>query len=474
MASALPLFGTAGARGPYPEKINPRLIYSVALAAARHIADSKGSAVVGHDSRLTSPLLSLATASGFMAGGMDVILIGTAPLPVVAYEVKRSRSSLGASISASHNPPMDNGIKLLKKDGMELFRAEESSLEGYINSATEVPWDRVGYFTTENYAVESYINEALEFVDTSLWRRADRPKVLVDCANGAASVVTPKLLREAGFEKIISVNCNLDGTFPGRLPEPRPDVMASLQPVLEGSNAEVLLAHDGDADRLAVLTRGLGFVKQDLIIALLAQRKLSESKGNVVVSVDVGYEVQEVVEKTGGKIVRAPLGRLHEYIDGNTLMAAEPWKLIDPKWGPWPDGIFQALLLLDEVMRRGRSVNEVILSLPSYPSARLSFLVGSESDKEQLYEALSRRAEKLLGVKVTSLLAIDGVRVEGEDGSWLLVRKSGTEMKVRVYAQATKPARLKDIIDNVKAVASSTSDRARPSVLSVEEAINMA
>jgi len=87
---------------------------------------------------------------------------------------------------------------------------------------------------------------------------------------------------------------------------------------------------------------------------------------------------------------------------------------------------------------------------------------------------LSRRAEKLLGVKVTSLLAIDGVRVEGEDGSWLLVRKSGTEMKVRVYAQATKPARLKDIIDNVKAVASSTSDRARPSVLSVEEAINMA
>jgi Phosphomannomutase len=125
-------------------------------------------------------------------------------------------------------------------------------------------------------------------------------------------------------------------------------------------------------------------------------------------------------------------------------------------------------------MRRGRSVNEVILSLPSYPSARLSFLVGSESDKEQLYEVLSRRAEKLLGVKVTSLLAIDGVRVEGEDGSWLLVRKSGTEMKVRVYAQATKPARLKDIIDNVKAVASSTSDRARPSVLSVEEAINMA
>jgi phosphomannomutase len=469
----LPLFGTAGARGPFPEKVNPRLIYDISLTAARLIASSKGSAVVGHDSRLTSPLLSLAAASGFMAGGLDAILIGIAPLPVIAHEVKRSRSSLGASISASHNPPIDNGIKLLKKDGMELFRSEEESIESNLGSVHEISWDKVGSFTMETYAVDSYINDALEFIDANSWKRLEKPKVLVDCANGAASIVTPKLLREAGIEKIVSINCNLDGTFPGRLPEPRPDVMASIQPMLESSGAEMLLAHDGDADRLALLVRGLGFVKQDLVIAMLARRKLMDKRGDIVVSVDVGYEVQQVVERMGGRIVRAPLGRLHEYITGNTLMAAEPWKLIDPAWGPWPDGIYQSLLIVDEVMRSGASIDELVLSLPSYPSARLSFVVREDHDKDLLYTGLSHHIEEAIGTKVVNMLTLDGVRVEGEDGSWILVRKSGTESKVRVYAQATRPARLKEIVDKIKSIALSSAQELNIGLVNIEEAVSM-
>ncbi len=468
------LFGTAGARGPYPSKISPKLVYDIALAAAKLVGGGHGSAVVGYDTRLTSPLLSLMAASGFMAGGMDAIIIDVAPLPVVGFAIRHSRSRVGASISASHNPPTDNGIKLLKSEGLELFREEELELEKLIGSVKEVEWSRAGTFTQSD-ETRYYIASALERVDTDKWDRSDL-RVMVDCANGAASMVTPQLLTKAGLSHVFTVNCHPDGRFPGRLPEPRQDIMKALEPVLNSSGADFMLAHDGDADRLAVIDRGLGFVKQDLVIALLARRALRDRKGRVVVSVDVGYEVQEVVEELGGELVRAPLGRLHEYVakDSDVIMASEPWKLIDPSWGLWPDGIYQALLIVDEVIKSGKSFHDLVLELPSYPSARISFKIASDSDKSALYARLSEKAEELIkGAKVTNLLTIDGVRVDADDGSWILLRQSGTETKVRLYMQAKTAARLVEIINHAKEAVMSESEKLNIKVLDVEEAIDL-
>ncbi len=432
--------------------------------------------MIGYDPRLTSQLLSFAAAAGFMAGGLDVILIGEAPLPVVAHEVKRSKSSLGASISASHNPPTDNGIKLFKTNGMELFRSEEQEIERSLGTVQEVEWNKAGSYTLEPSAVEAYVNEAVQSVDPSTWRRHERPRLVVDCANGAASIVTPRMLRKAGIGKVVTVNCNLDGTFPGRLPEPRPDVLQSLMPVLDATGAEALLAHDGDADRLAVVLKGYGFVKQDLIIALLAERALRDHKGTVIVSVDVGYEVEEVVERGNGKLLRAPLGRLHEYLasTSDALMAAEPWKYIEPRWGPWPDGIYQALVIVDEVMSRGNTFHEAISKLPSYPSARLSFVVGGPREREALYKEMVSELEKALRPsKVAARLDLDGVRLQADDKSWLLLRPSGTEFKVRAYMQALTPARLLEIVKSVKEIASGSATRAEVKIADVEEAIDL-
>ncbi|MGC9210267.1 MAG: phosphoglucomutase [Acidilobus sp.] len=474
---ALPLFGTAGARGPYPSRINPRLVYDISLTAANVIAKNVGSAVVGYDPRLTSPLLAFASAAGFMAGGLDVILIGEAPLPVIAYEVKRSRSVLGASISASHNPPADNGIKLFKANGMELFRAEEEVIERSLGSYSEVEWSKTGSYLLEPSAIESYINDAVQSIDRSKWKRAERPRLIVDCANGAASIVTPKLLRKAGIGKVVTVNCNLDGTFPGRLPEPRPDVLQNLMPVLDATSAEAMLAHDGDADRLAIVLRGYGFVKQDLVIALLAERALRDHKGSIIVSVDVGYEVEEVVEESNGKLLRAPLGRLHEYLAStpDALMAAEPWKYIEPAWGPWPDGIYQALVVVDEIMSRGTTFHEAFSKMPSYPSARLSFVVAGPRERELLYrEAVAQLEKALSPAKVVDRLEIDGVRLQADDRSWILMRPSGTEFKVRAYAQALTPARLLEVIKSVKDLMSNVASAVGVKILDVEEAIDLA
>ena len=471
----MPLFGTAGARGRFPDVINPTLVYQISLAAAKLIGGGRGSAVVGYDSRLTSPLLMMSAAAGFMAGGLDAIIIGVAPLPVIGFSIKSTRSAVGVSISASHNPPTDNGIKLLKKDGLELFRSEEAEIEKILGTVRESEWNKVGAFTFEPGAVESYINAAIDSVDVDAWGKGQL-KVMVDCANGAASVVTPRLLTRAGLSKVITINCNPDGRFPGRLPEPRKDVLDEFAPMMESYGADVLFAHDGDADRLAVMVKGLGFVKQDLVIALLARRALRDRKGDVIVSVDVGREVDEVAERMGGKVVRGALGRLHEYLynDGRAVLAAEPWKMIDPRWGLWPDGIYQVFELIDEAMVERRGFAELLAQLPSYPSARLSFPLERDGDKQVLYRAIVSDLDLITrDSKVVERLEIDGVRVDMEDGSWVLLRPSGTEPKLRVYMQAMSAYRLKELLDRVKEVVASEGARLGVKILGAEEAVDL-
>jgi phosphomannomutase len=221
-----------------------------------------------------------------------------------------------------------------------------------------------------------------------------------------------------------------------------------------------VLAHDGDADRLAVGVRGFGFVKQDLVIALLAWRKLESGKGPVVVSIDVGLEVEEVVEALGGRLVRARLGKIHEKLqeEPGALMAAEPWKLIDPSWGPWIDGIYQAALLA-EMMGERPGLAERLSALPRYPSARISYKLPGESERDSLYARLVEDAAAELSRGAVRITLIDGVRIDYSDGSWILLRRSGTEPKVRVYAQAREKGRLLEMLGRVNSMVKDIASR---------------
>lgn len=330
------LFGTAGIRGRYLEKVTPELAYRVGLSVASYVG-GYGSATVGYDIRTTSPLLAQLVAAGLMAGGLDAIDVGMAPTPVLAYSVPKTKSRAGIMVTASHNPPPDNGLKVFDSEGMEYTLAMENDLEELIFNGDvrklHAPWDRVGRLVEGHEVIEEYVYDLLEVMTV------DRPKidlrVAVDCANGTASNVTPRVLRMIGVNKVVSFNCHHDGFFPGRHPEPRPDTIRPYISAASTLNIHSLLSHDGDADRLAIAVPGIGFIKQDLIIALFSWWKLRDRKGTIVVSVDVGLEVEEIVERMGGRLVRSKLGKLHEKLRDTpgVLLAAEPWKLIDPSWG---------------------------------------------------------------------------------------------------------------------------------------------
>ena len=440
------LFGTAGIRGRYLKEITPELAYSIGLAVTAYAG--RGTVAVSGDGRLTTPVLKLAASVGLMAAGANVTDIGLAPLPTLAWYVSRHAVSAGIYITASHNPPTDNGIKLFRGDGMEFLVSDEEKVEEILRKRSWelADWDSVGTYDVVGGAVIKYLEELSSKL--SPVRKRKTAKVIIDSANGATSLATPKLLKNLGAE-VISINSNIDGRFPGRHPEPRPDVLEPFIPVARDLGADVYLAHDGDGDRLAVVDPRTGFIKQDRVIALAAKYRLSLGRGRVVVSIDCGNAVREVVESLGGELVIVRLGKVHEGLThySDAVIAAEPWKLIDPSWGPWVDGIYQAGLIVKLMMEEGKNINSLMSDIPDYPQARYSIRV-PEEHKEGLYEALK---EFLLSKAPESaeVLTIDGVRVNYEDKSWVLVRMSGTEPKVRIYGEALTVKQLEEIISGL-------------------------
>lgn len=444
MVSGVPrLFGTSGVRGVFPDKVNPELMVRVGRAVARYLNGKSFS--VGHDARTSSRALSHASISGLLSSGTSVIDLGLTPIGVLAWSVKRFKLSGGIYITASHNPPQYNGFKVFKKDGVEITTADEEAIEESLERSSYAAWSEVGTYSTLD-PIDEYIGELESFLSPAPSRY--RPKVVLDTANGPTVLTAPKVLTDMGAQVLVT-NGNIDGRFPGRYPEPRPDVLEPLYPLLSALEYDVLFAFDGDGDRLSVVTPRRGFIKQDRIIALFARHILAEKRGVVVVSVDCGNAVREVVESHGGKLVLHRLGKTHEGFSkyGNVVMAAEPWKVIDPRWGLWIDGVYQAAYLTKLMMEEGGSIDQVLRGIPDLPQARCSIGVPEDS-KTQVFAELAEVMKSLYSEKA-AVTDIDGLRMDFDDSSWVLVRPSGTEPKIRLYAEAMDLERLKSLVDSV-------------------------
>lgn len=441
------LFGTAGIRKVYPSEVNGVLAYKLGLAVAEVVGGS-GVGFVVHDTRVTSPALSLAFMSGLMAGGVSAGYIGVAPTPVAAY-ASMWHGVVGASITASHNPPEYNGFKFYDKDGYEFTRLLEEKIEGMLDSIVEKPWNQAKDFFYAKEIVDEYVDDITSRLEPE--EKKWSPRIVVDLANGAAYRVTPSIVRALGG-RVITVNANPDGYFPGRSPEPRKDVLEKMLPLYSSVEPAVILAHDGDADRLAVLSPRKGFIRQDRVLAFYAALRLRERKGLIVVSIDTGRVVDYVAEKYGGHVERYVLGKTHERVRElgaeNIVIAGEPWKLIDPAWGPWVDGVWQVGLITKTIIEEGKTFDEILdeMDIPDYPWDRRSYYIEPVNLRDRVYEVIVEELKSILG-EPEKIITIDGYRFEYNDGSWVLVRKSGTEPKIRLYAEAQDRSRLKEIIE---------------------------
>jgi phosphomannomutase len=448
---ALKVFGTAGIRRKYPDVLDPILAYRIGLSVA-FVNHNTGDAYIVYDTRETRHLFTASLAAGLMAGGLNIYIVGLAPTPVAGYAALKNRG-LGVSITASHNPPEYNGFKFYDSEGYEYTRTLEREIEDLLDRDLKpLPWDKVGKTYSAPSIVDTYIEDLIGKI--GMVKAKWNPYIVLDLANGAAYNVTPRIVRILGG-KPLTINANPDGHFPIRPPEPRKDVLESYLSLYRQVNPAVILAHDGDADRLAALDPVEGFIRQDRIIAFYAYLLLRERKGHVIVSIDTGKVVDDVVEKMGGSVERYILGKTHERVKelgaGNIVLAAEPWKLIDPRWGPWVDGIWQAALITKTIVEEGKPFSKILdeYGIPDYPWDRRSYLIEPIDKRDEIYDELVEELSHLLG-EPSSIQRIDGVRYDYPDNSWILVRKSGTEPKIRVYMEAMSRDRLKIMIERVE------------------------
>ncbi len=430
------LFGTRGIRGPIATKVTPELMLKLGQAVANYVGEGK--IVVGRDARTSSEMLRYTFVAGALAGGCDVIDVGLVPSPCVAFTVRELGARAGAIITASHNPPPDNGIAFYRSDGMEFLPEEELKLEELIfeKQLKRASWDSLGSMQRHD-AIPRYLEAIKRAVKV---RRGF--KVVVDCANGMGAVTTPLLLRELGC-KVMTLNSHLDGYFPGHSSEPQPWNLGDLMLTVREVGADLGIAHDGDADRVAMVDERGNFVKHDALIALFAKRAV-EAKGGgaIVTSINTSVAIEEVVAQAGGQTFRTVLGNYSaEMLEHGACFAGEPGKLIFPEFGPWADGVLVAAKMLEVMSLQRKPLSKIFAAnVPVYPMYFEDFKC-PEEQKEKLMQGIRKYLSENVS-EVRDVLDIDGIRVNRKNGSWILIRVSGTEPKARLVVEGRTEAEL--------------------------------
>jgi phosphomannomutase len=445
------LFGTSGIRGSIAEKSTSDLAMKLGRALGTFL-EGRGPVAVGTDARTSRVMLRNAIISGIVSTGVDVVDLGIIPMPAVAFSSSLDTIEASVIVTASHNPAGDNGFKFFT-GGREFIRSEEEVLENHVskNSFLVAPWDGVGEIQHQDLK-ETFLKRVMEFLLSRGGRGNGDIRVLVDLANGAATEYTPRLLRELGF-CVTSMNSHQDGHFPGRPAEPSPRNLEDAMRMAADSDFGVTICHDGDGDRIAVIDEQGEFVDQNRVIALFARDEVERNGGGTVLtSIDTSSVIDEIVTKAGGTVVRQPLGSLQEYLASErgkeVVFASEPWKPIFTALGGWMDGITGAGRFSQLVNELGDgSCLKVMGSIPKYPILRDFVPCPDEIKTKFLPRVKDLLLPQLTGVE--QVLEVDGIRIERNDGSYVLVRVSGTEPKARVYVGA----REQKTLDKVAAVA---------------------
>lgn len=439
-----PLFGTNGVRGIVNEFLTPELALRLGKAMGTYFGG--GRVLLGGDPRLSTPMIKAAVGAGLASVGCKVVDGGTAPTPALQFTLKQGGFDGGAIITASHNPPAWNGIKAVDADGTELSRQEEERIEAhyYEQRFRAATWEAMRSPEVDPGVNERYVEGILKAVDReAIARRGFR--VVVDCSNGAACFTTPYLLRRLGC-KVVSINAQADGAFPGHESEPTPDNARQLLAAVGALSADLGCMHDGDADRAVFVDEGARYVIGDHSLALLASDRVRQRGGGLVVTpVSTSNAVEDMVKAAGGKVkytrVGSPVVAHAMKAEGAVFGGEENGGIIFPEHQFVRDGLRSVAGVLEVMARTGKPLSSLLAEVPRYANvkAKVHCPDGAKA------EVLARFAKGQRGRVDTT----DGVKVVTEEG-WVLVRPSGTEPLVRVFAESRAEAAAKRLVEEKK------------------------
>ena len=419
------LFGTSGIRGKIGSEVTCELALNVAKSLAYYLGNS-GTVVIGYDTRTTNEMLENAFSAGLLESGIDVIKIGMVPTPLVGYATLKLNADAGVMITASHNPSHYNGIKLWNKNGMAYTPSQERQIEEIYSekSYKSVNWNEIGKLRFDEEIKGQYIDDLVNLVDIE-----KELKVVIDCASGAGSEISPIVFRKAGC-KVTTLNSQPDGFFPGRNPEPNAENLQDLMKNVVAIGADLGIAHDGDADRMITVDEKGNISAFDSLLALISK----EFKGDIVTTVDAGLCMDESVD---GEVIRTPVGDVNvaeAIIEKNAVFGGEPsgtW--LHPDFCMCPDGILSGLRMAELISKKGK-LSKLISQIPCYPNFRVKINCSKEAKvkvMENMEELLKSAFDDIVDINT-----IDGLRLTFSDDSWVLVRPSGTEDYIRITLES--------------------------------------
>ena len=442
MSTTARLFGTDGVRAlANGDVLTPELALSVARSAAHELLQRRAPsgrplAVIGRDTRPSGPMLEAAAAAGFASAGVDVQLLGVVPTPVVAYACARGGADLGLVVSASHNPMPDNGLKLFGPGGWKLPDDVEVALEAGLGAAIERPTGLgLGRISGGGQVVDAYADALLG----ALVAPARGLKLVVDCAQGAASSVAPELYRRAGAD-VVAIAADGDGE---RINDGSGAThLELLQAAVLEHGADLGLAHDGDADRCLAVDATGAVVDGDQLLAILAvalKARGALAKDTVVGTVMSNLGFVRAMQEQGIEVVQTAVG--DRYVleamraGGFSLGGEQSGHTVLLDHATTGDGLLTGIGVLGRMAETGSSLAELAAVMTRLPQVLVN--VRSERSRAQAPEVLAAVAAE------EAALAGSG-RV--------LLRPSGTEPLVRVMVEAESPAQAQAVADRLAAV----------------------
>jgi phosphoglucosamine mutase len=443
------LFGTDGVRGVANKGLSPLLAYKIGMAGACVLSRNvrgpvKPLVLIGRDTRISGDMLEAALAAGFCSVGINVLRLGVLPTPAVAYLTRELKATAGAVISASHNPFEDNGIKFFSSDGHKLPDQMEMEIERLMTreGMLELPCptgSEVGSIKDLTNAADLYV----EFVKKTINCRLDGLKIVIDCANGAAFGLSPRIFSELGalviplFNSPNGININKDcgSTHPEQV----------AQKVRE-LRADMGLAHDGDADRVIAVDEDGNIVDGDHIMVICGthlKRQGKLPKDTVVVTVMSNLGLRLGLHGENIKVLETQVGDryvMEELLNSGAAFGGEQsGHIIFLEHNTTGDGIVTGLQLAAVVRETGKTLGELAAQMERLPQMLVNVRV---SDKKA---AMEHQEVKTAINK--------GEEILGEKGR-ILVRPSGTEPKVRVMAEGPDENQLQDIVEGIAAIIS--------------------
>lgn len=451
------MVSVSGIRGRVGEALTPEVVSTFAAAfgvwALDHSSGRGGASegskaiVVGRDSRVSGPMFHRAVVAALQSVGCRIIDVGLAPTPTIQLAVEAHHAAGGLAITASHNPVEWNALKFIGPSGLFLEAHEGSAMRAIAEGTVpRVTWDRLGSVETDENAVQRHLDAvlALPYLDVTAIRRR-RLHVALDCVHGAGATIMPALLERLGCQ-VTAIGLPTDGRFP-HPPEPIAENLRDLERLVRESGADIGLAVDPDVDRLALVDETGHAIGEDYTLALAARVVLGKRPGTVVTNLSTSRIVDDVAERAGGRVIRAPVGEVNVATrmrdEGAPIGGEGNGGVILTELHLGRDAPVGAALLLQLLASAGKPLSGLVAEYPRYSIVK-DKLDRPDGSLDSVYRALT---SAFADAEVDRQ---DGLRFSWGD-QWVHVRPSGTEPIVRVIAEARSETDARALVARARA-----------------------